>query len=336
MKQTRKIFVLNGFSFAEEEILLKELNFKALTVFYKKDISLEELVTVFKHNKCALCISCNLPGNFFKKAIKVTNFKFDADIVNQFQKIASFNNCDIGDHKSNSSGLKGIPTIADCAYCNYIKGLSKEQHHKILYSSDNFFVMCTLGQFIYGYLLIIPYNHIMSNGELSVNEQQEFLTVLEDISYILKKTYNVPNVLVWENGTGNSGIGKAKDSVVHAHTHVAPSNLTAKEIEIISGFSFETIRFNQISKYCSDSYLLIHDSHSMWKICQDSNLYIPRQYVRQLLAEEYHIPGECWNWRTHPYFDKMCITDNQIISMLKGNWNKLPQRIKNRTKYHLF
>ena len=70
MKQTRKIFVLNGFSFAGEEILLKELNFKALTVFYKKDISLEELVTVFKHNKCALCISCNLPGNFLHYPLK--------------------------------------------------------------------------------------------------------------------------------------------------------------------------------------------------------------------------------------------------------------------------
>lgn len=119
-----------------------------------------------------------------------------------------------------------------------------------MYSSDNFFVICTLGQFIYGYLLIIPYNHI-------------------------------------------------------------------------------------ISKYCSDSYLLIQDSQSVWKICQDSNLYIPRQYVRQLLAEEYHIPGECWNWRTHPYFDKMSLTDKQIISMLKENWDKLPQRIKNRVKNHL-
>ena len=69
---------------------------------------------------------------------------------------------------------------------------------------------------------------------------------------------------------------------------------------------------------------------------QDSNLYIPRQYVRQLLAEEYNIPGEGWNWRTHPYFEKMSMTDNQITSMLKENWDNLPQRIKDCTKYHLF
>lgn len=253
MKQTRKIFVLNEYALHEEEILLEKLKFKALVVFYNKDISLEELVDVFRQNKSALCISCSLPGNFIAKAIKVETLNFDDDIITQFQDIANLNNCDIGDHKSNSSGLNGTPTIADCDYCNYIKGISNEPHHPILYSSDNFYVHCTLGQFIYGYLLIIPYNHIMSNAELSTYRQNEFLTVLEDISYIIKMTYNVPNVLVWENGTGNSGIGKAKDSVVHAHTHIAPSTMTAKDIETISGFSFKTITFDQLSKYNSNS-----------------------------------------------------------------------------------
>ena len=77
-------------------------------------------------------------------------------------------------------------------------------------------------------------------------------------------------------------------------------------------------------------------SSSTWKICQNPNLYIPRQYVRQLLAEEYNIPGECWNWRTHPHFNKMDLTNIQIVSTLKENWNNLPQRIKDRTKNHLF
>lgn len=78
----------------------------------------------------------------------------------------------------------------------------------------------------------------MSNAELINYKSKEFLTVLEDISCILKMTYNVSNVLVWENGTGNSGIGKAKNSIVHAHTHIAPSNLNATTIETISDFPF--------------------------------------------------------------------------------------------------
>lgn len=74
MKQTRKIFILNGYTLEEEKLLLQELQFKALIVFYSKDITLDELVNVFKHNKSALCISCTLPGNFDKKAIVYNNY----------------------------------------------------------------------------------------------------------------------------------------------------------------------------------------------------------------------------------------------------------------------
>lgn len=267
MKQTRKIFILNGYTLEEEKLLLQELQFKALIVFYSKDITLDELVNVFKHNKSALCISCTLPGNFDKKAIVCNNLKFDADLIKQFQNIANIYNCDIGDHKSNSSGISGVPTKEDCAYCQYLKGSPYVYQHKILYSSANFFVVSTLGQFINGYLLIIPYSHIMSNAELINYKSKEFLTVLEDISCILKMTYNVSNVLVWENGTGNSGIGKAKNSVVHAHTHIAPSNLNATTIETISGFPFKEIIFDQLPSYSKNSYLLIKKSNSIWNIC---------------------------------------------------------------------
>ena len=336
MKQTRKIFVLNGYSDDEQKLLLQTLRFKALDVFCSKDVALEDLVNVFKHNKNALCISCTLPGAFMKKAILCNDLKFDVDLIKQFQDIADLYDCDIGDHKSNSSGLNGIPTVDDCVYCKYLKGISEKHQHKTLYSSANFFVVCTLGQFINGYLLIIPYSHIMSNAELSESNRREFLTVLEDISYILKLTYNVSNVLVWENGTGNSGIGKAKNSIVHAHTHVAPSNLDATTIETISGFPFVEIGYNQLSEYNKDSYLLIQKSDTVWKICQDKNLYIPRQYIRQLLADEYGIEGECWNWRTFPYADKMQETDQQILNVLRQKWNQLPQRIRYRTINHLF
>lgn len=335
MKQTRKIFVLNGYTPEEEKLLLHNLNFKALTIFYSKDVTFDELVDVFKHNKNALCISCKLPGAFIKKSIICDNIKFDSDIVEQFQNIADTYNCDIRDHKSNSSGLNGVPTINDCAYCNYLIGNSEVFQHKTLYSSPNFFVVSTLGQFINGYLLIIPYSHIMSNAELDESLRKDFLTVLEDIRYILKLTYNVPNVLIWENGTGNSGMGKAKNSIVHAHTHIAPSNLNAQTIQYSSGFPFKQITFDSICNYNEHSYLLIKGSGSTWKICQDSNLYIPRQYIRQLLAEEYDIPGEEWNWRTHPCVDNIHKTDEQILSMLKENWNHLPERIKNRTRDHL-
>ena len=138
--------------------------------------------------------------------------------------------------------------------------------------------------------------------------------------------------MVWENGTGNSGKGKAKDSVVHCHVHVAPSHITANKIEEISTFSLAAIKTNDIKNYNKQSYLLIKDGTDSWKINNNPSVYIPRQYVRQILADEYGIPGELWNWREYPYSEQVYKTVTDITTCLKKNWNKLSPRIKSNTK----
>jgi hypothetical protein len=60
-------------------------------------------------------------------------------------------------------------------------------------------------------------------------------------------------LLVWENGTGNGGIGKAKNSIVHSHIHIAPSNLTIDKIKELSGFSFNQISYTDLFNYGEDS-----------------------------------------------------------------------------------
>lgn len=208
-------------------------------------------------------------------------------------------------------------------------------NERVLYKSKNFFVIPTLGKFITGYLLIIPFEHVMSNAELDIETLKEFETVLEDIEYLLRLTYHSHDVLVWENGSGKSGIGKAKDSIVHSHVHIAPSNLTFEDIESASGFPFEEITLDNLSRYKEHSYLLVRTSdHNLWEINNNPELYIPRQYVRQLLAQEYDIfSDEQWNWRTHPFREKMHITVAEIKSTIKSNWDILPERIKQNTSF---
>ena len=343
MKKTRNLFILTG-NPQDVETAMNCIEFKGITILQPKNVSVQNIHEVFSHNKSVVC-GCQPPSCFHSIPIGVINDKNSTfregfinialeDLAGQFQKIADKLNCDIGDHKSNSSGLFGTPKIADCAYCKYI-------HHENLYeqstvySSDHFYVVPTLGQFIPGYLLIIPYKHVMSNAELDFSTQQELLTVIEDMYCLLRITYNSNNFLVWENGTGNSGRGKAKDSVVHAHTHVAPSMLTAEKIESLSGFHFERISTEDLSKYNLHSYLLIKDSADTWRISDDPETYIPRQYVRQLLADEYSIAGEQWNWRTFPFKNEMLQTSYDIVDALRKNWNNVSERIQKRTQKYL-
>ena len=343
MKETRKLFILTGCQH-DVETALNSITFKAVTVLTNDALSEGSIREVFANNKNVVCTK-NL-GTFENpiviNVVNKTSSHFEEDCINialgdiagQFEHIADKHNCDIGDHKSNSSGMSNAPKTSDCAYCRYLHN-NTHRIEKTIYSSEHFFVMTTLGEFLLGYLLIIPFEHVMSNAELDFSTRKELLDVIEDLSYLLDLTYGQSSYLVWENGTGNSGRGKAKDSVVHAHTHLAPSKLTAEQIEKMSGFHFEKVSTKELSKYNLHSYLLIKDNADSWRISNNPNTYIPRQYVRQLLANEYGIPGEQWNWRKYPFHELMLQTHLDMVDAIRKNWDILPERIKANTGKHL-
>lgn len=353
MQKTRNLFILKGKE-SDVDIILGSLQFKGLTelptcVFVTPRMILKE----FHNNKSVVCYHPPIGFNSRTIEIEVINSSNnivpkDKDCINlmvgnlpkQFQTIADKYNCDIGDHKSNSSGLNGTPTSTDCPYCIYLNDNHFDKAwniHRTVYKSSNFFVIPTVGEFIKGYLLIIPNNHVMSMAELSPDLHQEFLDVLDDILEILKLTYPVKDFLIWENGTGNGGIGKAKSSIVHSHIHVAPSKLDVAKIHQISGFPLTKISYEDLYSYGNHSYLLIKGNcDDEWWINDNPDLYIPRQYVRQLIAEEYKLCGDSWNWRTNPFINLIQSTCNDIQNALIKNWSSLPSRIKERTKNYLF
>lgn len=343
MKTTRQIFALTG---KQEDVqqALKAIKFKGVRVFTEPNISSSDILSTYLDNKSVVCQDCcSIYGEYpilinvvysneserelcSRNCINISNL---ATVEKQFIKIASQNLCDIGDPKSNSSGLNGAPKVSECNYCNYYyKGIDKIGQ-KIIYESEQFIVLATLGEFIHGYPIIIPKQHVMSCAEFDKETMNEFIEVLEDVLFILSKTYNTKKFLVWENGTGNGGKGKAKDSVVHSHVHIAPSNLTANEIELIAGFPLKKISTEEISEYTLHSYLMIKDGKN-WRINDEPSVYIPRQFIRQLIAKEHNIEGDIWNWRTHPFINKMHETYEQIMLAMHNNWDSLPKRIKQR------
>lgn len=347
MKKTRNLFILTG-SDKDTSLVLNDLRFKGMLAYpYGVKITDTFVQNAFKNNKSVACSKNDYMGkldtviriniathaSFAVDKNQPTIWVDDGNIAIQFANLANALDCDIGDHKSNSSGLSGTPTVKDCAYCRYLAGFPAD-NERTVYESENFFVLPTVGQFITGYLLVIPHEHVMSNAELDSQRLEEFKAVLQDVEYLLKLTYNASNVLVWENGSGNGGIGKAKDSIVHSHVHICPSQYTSDKIMEVSGFPFETITLDNLKGYKEYSYLLVRSpDHNVWKINNNPNLYIPRQYVRQLVAEEYGLSGESWNWRTHHFSEKMYQTVEDIKAALQQNWNVLPERIKNNTKF---
>ncbi len=350
MQKTRNLFILKG-NKADVDLVLGNLQFKGLTEICSPQVTKEEILKEFQNNKSVVCSNC--PKEFEDSAIQVNVISSlldaneihikvtDGNFSKQFSAIAETLNCDIGDHKSNSSGVNGAPSPSDCPYCRYFANNDYDVKWNIkrtIYRSKNFVVMPTIGEFIKGYLLIIPIQHVMSIAELSEDLKFEFFRVLNDVTEILKLTYPIKNVLVWENGTGNGGIGKAKTSIVHSHVHIAPSNLTAGKIQEISGFPLTKISFDEWSSYGKNSYLIVKEiiGNAWWYINDNPDLYIPRQYVRQLIAEEYDFSGDTWNWRTNQFIYLIRATCNDIQNALINNWFRLSERIKQNTKDFLF
>jgi len=348
MKKTRNLFVVTGSTDGVKKVL-KELQFKGLIV-HPPDESLlpAHIEEAFRQNRSIACSERSICTPIPEDAVIITavdttisgtsdilpNLKViysgNNSIAEQFNKIAEVNHFDIGDHKSNSSGISGEPTTDDCAYCRYLKG-NTSKNERTVYESDNFFVMPTVGQFRTGYLLIIPKKHVMSNAELSLDVLKEFINVLSDVEFILRSIYK-NNVLVWENGSGKSGVGKAKDSIVHSHVHICPSNLTSIDVEDQSRFPFEDVTMETLHYHQNHSYLLIRTiDKSEWRISDSSKLYVPRQYVRQLIAEECGYTGEEYNWRTHPYRELMYETRTDIAKFIETNFDALPDRIRRNT-----
>lgn len=341
MKATRRVFSIKGNESIVRLVLDSLSGFKAVTFLYE-EITLDAMSKVFKNNKNVVCNANTIPYTLMNTdvvEVLATNsdtmifgvkniININGNIVRQFMEIADEHDIDIGDHVSNSS-CKG-PEKSDCLFCKLLEG--KPVHEQAsLYESKNFLVIPGSGAFLEGYLMILPKSHVMSCAELNYEQRQEMYQVIEDVKIILKSIYR-KEILIWENGSGLNGKDKPKTSIVHAHIHACPSTLNVLETTSATGIPIHSINNKDLPMYKENSYLLIMDYDGNWYISSDTELYIPRQYVRQLIALERNINGELWNWRRFPFWAEVEKTGNDFLDFVKNNFNKLSPRIREATK----
>ena len=341
MKATRKVFSVKGEDSIVRAVLNGLIGFKAVTVL--SDIITPDVMDqVFANNKSLVCRADNIPYSVLNTDVVnvlatdsetmifgVKNIiNVNGNIVRQFMEIADEYDIDIGDHVSNESDKN--PLQSDCLFCKLLAG--KPVHEQAsLYESENFLVIPGSGAFLDGYMMILPKSHVMSCAELDYKQRMEMLQVIDDVKYILRNIYR-KNILVWENGSGLDGRGKPKTSIVHAHIHVCPSTLNVLETTKATGIKIHPIDFENLPDYKRNSYLLIMDYDENWYISYNPNMYIPRQYVRQMIALEHNINSELWNWRRFPFWDNVEKTGNTFLDYVKNNYGELSTRIKKATR----
>lgn len=265
-------------------------------------------------------------SNFQKMEVGLSN------IIEDFSALMDQHGIDVGDHAIHDSAKSGPKGKRSCMICRALEGTYVRKEH-ILYESKNFFVMPGLGAFFKGYVMICPKRHIMSFAECTPEEFEEFLQVLDDMKYILKSVYG-KDVFVFECGTGHDGSGKHETSIVHAHVHLAPTDMPVLKCIQDSGIYPGLITPDDLSQYGEYSYMLYIDQEDNWYIASDPDTYYPRQHPRQVLADYMGLKKGEYNWRIYPHEEELDVIASEIYEFLKKNYNKLPSWIqKNVSKF---
>jgi diadenosine tetraphosphate (Ap4A) HIT family hydrolase len=180
----------------------------------------------------------------------------------------------------------------DCDFCNELRGdLSCAFHRiyagdpdtRVLFRSEKFAVIPSLGHILGGYLLVLPIRHFRAAGDLTGNYLDEFAAICERVGRTLKDQYG-PCIL-FEHGTRSEGVGGC--GIYHAHMHAVPLSEVPDPVEILK------LRFPYADLTDLSSYLFYRDSDARFYLFDTGPL--PSQYMRKLLADA--LGNQDWDWR---------------------------------------
>ena len=333
MKKTQRLIVVIGELSLVTQCIETIDGFHACRVI--KSLSQEILNNVFYYNKNAVYFaqSYNLGWSIYNPIIiQLSKYGTNIDrsilgvdnVVNDFPKLLENRNIDAGDHSSHDSTNVSHST-KNCLLCKIRDRKTNEPEH-IVFETKNFYVVPGTGAFFEGYLMVVPKKHVMSFALLSQDERNEFYSLLDDLRSILEGIYH-KKVFAFECGSGRTGAGKHETSIVHAHFHLAPTEMPVLQEVQKSGLHPALIDKEDLGEYGEYPYMLYVDQDDNWFIASDPHDYYPRQHPRQVLANWMGC-YDIYNWRIHPFRERMDTIASEFRNYCKENQHLLPEWVR--------
>lgn len=242
--------------------------------------------------------------------------------INQFIDFCHKNEFECGEYRT---GEIFDTNLERCFLCEIAKHKGFESLAKynqfidkpvdcIIYESPNFFVVPELGAIKQGYLMIVPKKHILSVAQFPKELMPEYQEVCEDVEKILIEAFKGKTVSFMEHGSGPSGKTSHKRSIVHAHTHV------------VVDFTLEN-KFKEMiqMKFCKDISIAKDVHYFSYQegaqgdllIAMDPEVYVQRQFPRQVMAEELGFAPDQYNWRWYEFYEVIDATLFHLYRMLR-------------------
>jgi ATP adenylyltransferase len=183
--------------------------------------------------------------------------------------------------------------------------LSKNIYNHIVFESDNFIVIPSLGSLVKGWLLIVPKQYVLSIGYLDENLQNELDELSNNVTKILEKEFG--KVTMFEHGAymPNNLVGCGVD---YAHLHLVPVDIDLiAELEKILKINYDWHKISGLdfaSIYTKQNlpYLYVKDNKNQHFIT--SNESFPSQLFRKVIAN-YLGKSDEFDWKTFHHMENI-------------------------------
>jgi len=190
-----------------------------------------------------------------------------------------------------------------CNFCQKFGGTAGEERmaDHILFESENFVVVPTIGSIVPGWLLIVPRSHFMSVGSFDAPMLHEFAGLQKTAAAALRDCFGT--VSFFEHGAIRKGesVGCGVD---HAHLHIV-----ATEFDLVTGAKASgksQLQWRSVSgikstkAYVAEQMPYIFVESLVGGAWIGSASWIESQLIRKVIAA-YTGQPDCWDWKAHPF-----------------------------------
>jgi diadenosine tetraphosphate (Ap4A) HIT family hydrolase len=204
-----------------------------------------------------------------------------------------------------------------CRFCDISCGNIGKRENQIIWETDKYYALPSIGALVEGWLLIIPREHTISMKDLyGDNEFKEFTNIV-----LGKMRSQYPGAFIaFEHGPNECG-SNTSCGTDHAHLHIVSYQNSLYKDMVIAGQKWEGCESEKISLKAGENEYLFYTEIPTGSTWLNQSGYMSvleqpcSQYFRKLIANQLNCPTE-YDYRAYPRVDTAIRTSRVLSSAI--------------------
>lgn len=188
----------------------------------------------------------------------------------------------------------------------------------VIFETENWYVVPSIGGFVVGYLLIVNKKHMPSIAKCdseSYKDLEKIIKIIRDINckYLQKKT------ILFEHGGMNFSQAGAK-SVEHVHLHVVPVDINLLDFISTEVCHLDSLdKLKQVALMHNTPYLFFENVNGEKYYTTYNDTQYSSQFFRKAIAQSIGVAND-WNWKQDDFKENF-IETYRLFRQLLSNFN---------------